>query len=158
MYPSITCAPSAQISRQDWPRVALSLNPSRVIRMPLPWGAGDMLWSGGVWWNGMFTMTLDLAWMVSCILRTMRRVGPSGICWTQEQWCWSPLRRWAGALLIWSPTGSPEPQQNPWRGCAAVLFLRIPRKCNANYSCSLLKPPCISHANGVPFPGGTAPS
>lgn len=48
--------------------------------------------------------------------------------------------------------------RDPWRGCVEALFLRISRKCNGKYSCSLPKPRCISHANGASFLGDTAPS
>lgn len=48
--------------------------------------------------------------------------------------------------------------RDPWRGCVEVLFLGISRKCNDKYSSCLLKIPCISHANGVSFPGDTDPN
>lgn len=46
----------------------------------------------------------------------------------------------------------------PRRGCVEALLLGISRKRNDKYSCSLLQIPCISHANGVSFPGDTDPS
>lgn len=150
MEPSMSCALFSQINKQYWPRVTLSLNHGDQDGSALRGWRHALL--RGFWWLRMFTMTLDLAWWSHCIMWSRRGVGPS--CWTQEQWCWSPLRREARAFLI---MGVLNHSRDPWRDCVEVLLLRISRKCN-QYSCSLLKIPCISDANGVSFPGDTDPS
>lgn len=119
----MTCVLSAQIKKQCWPRVTLSLNPSWVTRMHLPWGAGDMLWVRGVLVDWDVHHDSGFSLMVSCIIWTRRRVGPSGICWTQEQWCQSPLRRWAGAFLIMESWATAEIWHRLAPGQSVIIHL-----------------------------------
>lgn len=152
----MTCALSAEIDKPYWPRNDSLAKSERgyqgcVYLEELETCSAQE----SVRWVGQLPMTLGLHWwsLALCVdqessgaLRAMLSMRTAVADVYREGKALPPLSMESSQDLL---------SRGPCRDCIEALLLG---KCNEKYSCSFLKIPCISHANGVSFPGDTDPS